>query len=798
MHVSLNWLKEYVDVQGSVEALAHEFTMLGLEIEKIDQPGKEIEGVVIGQILEIAPHPDADKIVVCQTDTGGPTPIQICCGAKNMKVGDKVPTAVVGAILPGGFKIGGRKMRGVESQGMMCSTKELGLGEDQDGLMILPAELPIGADARPLLGLDNAIYEIEVTPNRADWASMIGVARELAALKSSELRIPVIDVKESATPAATLATLRVEDTDLCPRYLGRVLVDVRVGESPHWLKQRLMAAGQRPINNIVDITNYVLLETGQPLHAFDLDQLAGHGIVVRRAGVGEKITTLDGQERALQPEMLVIADAERAQCVAGVMGGAHSEVGAGTTRIFLESAYFAPGSVRKTSRQLNLISESSQRFQRGADPEMARYAIDRAAQLIQELAGANLCAGVLESYPIPFIPKEITLRHARVNRLLGTNIAPDAARGYLARQGFEILAQDAETVTVRVPLRRHDVSGEADLIEDIARLHGFENLAVSLPRIAQPEQILVPQEAVVRRLRRHLAATGLMEVYHWTFSNPEDVDKAELGEAFSDMLTLANPLSEKYATMRSSLVPALLNNIVHNVSHGSRDLAIFEIGPVYRPVAGQDLPTQHERLAIALSGLYEEAAWNRPARAADFYDLKGLVEETLAWFGSTAVWRAAEISGFAQGQSAEIALGDVVVGRAGRVKLSVLKNFGLGQDVFLAELDLDALLALPKVYARFQELAPFPASLRDLAVLVGADLPVGDLVAAAREAGGKLLADVSVFDVYTGQQVPTGKKSVALGLVYQSPERTLTDNDTQKSQDKILKSLETKFGAQLR
>lgn len=798
MHVSLNWLKEYVEVQGSVDALAHEFTMLGLEIEKIEQPGKEIEGVVIGQILDIAQHPDADKIVVCQTDTGGPAPLQICCGAKNMKVGDKVPTAVVGASLPGGFKIGGRKMRGVESQGMMCSSRELGLGEDQDGLMILPQDFPIGADARPLLGLDDAVYEIEVTPNRADWASMIGVARELAALKGTALRMPAPSVRESDTPASSLATLRVDDAALCPRYLGRVLLNAQVGESPLWLKRRLMAAGQRPINNIVDITNFVLLETGQPLHAFDLDRLAGHGIVVRCAGAGEKITTLDGQERALQPDMLVIADAERAQCVAGVMGGAHSEVTAGTTRIFLESAYFAPGSVRKTSRQLNLISESSQRFQRGADPEMARYAIERAAQLMQEIAGAEVCTGVLESYPEPFVPREITLRYARVTRLLGTVIDPADARGYLERLGFEILSHDDESVSVRVPLRRHDVSGEADLIEDIARLHGFERLAVSLPRIAQPDQILMPQEATVRRLRRYLAAAGLTEVYHWTFSNPDDVAKAELGPEYADMLALANPLSETHATMRSSLVPGLLNNIVHNVSHGSRDLAIFEIGPVYRPVAGQDLPTQHERLCIALSGLYDEAAWNRPARTADFYDLKGLVEETFGWFGVQATWRAAELGGFAAGQAAEILLGNVVVGRAGRVKASVLKSFGLGQDAFLAEIDLDALLALPVVHPRFQELAPFPASLRDLAVIVSAEVPVGDLIAVAREAGGKLLVDVSVFDIYTGNPVPAGRKSVALGLVYQSPERTLTDKDTQKAQDKILKALETQCGAQLR
>ena len=798
MRVSLNWLKQYVDVHADPQALAHQFTMLGLEIEKIEQPGAEVQGVVIGKILEITQHPDADKIVVCKTDTGGPEPLQICCGAKNMKVGDKVPTAVVGASLPGGFKITGRKMRGVESQGMMCSTRELGLGEDADGLFILPEDLPIGADAKPLLGLDDTVYEIEVTPNRADWASMIGVARELAALQKTSFRVPTVALKESATTAASLSSVTVEDAALCPRYLGRVLLDVKVGESPQWLKQRLMAAGQRPINNIVDITNFVLLEMGQPLHAFDLDKLGGQRIVVRRSGAGEKITTLDAQERSLSPEMLVIADAERPQCVAGVMGGAHSEVDAGTTRVFLESAYFAPGSVRKTSRALNLISESSQRFQRGADPEMARYAVDRAAQLMQEIAGAEVCAGVLESYPKPFEQKEITLRYARVDLMLGTVIHREDVHGYLSRLGFELLGHNAATVTVRVPLRRHDVSGEADLIEDILRLHGFENVPARLPRIAQPEQILMPQEATVRRLRRHLASAGLTEVYHWTFSNPADVAKAELGAVYEKMVALQNPLSETHATMRSSLLPGLLNNVVHNISHGVKSLATFEIGPVFFATDDTALPLQQERLAVALTGNFEEASWNQPARAADFYDLKGILEEVFAWFRAEVNWGAADWSVFAPGQSAEITLGGSVVGRCGRVKASVLKAYEIPQDVFLAELDLGALLALPAVYPRFAELPPFPASLRDLAVIVNRDVAVGELLSVAREAGGRLLADARVFDVYTGQQVPEGKKSVALSMVYQSPERTLTDKDTQKAHDKILRAIESKFQAQLR
>jgi phenylalanyl-tRNA synthetase beta chain len=610
--------------------------------------------------------------------------------------------------------------------------------------------------------------------------------------------VPVISLNESTTTAASLSSVTVEDAALCPRYLGRVLLEVKVGESPQWLKQRLMAAGQRPINNIVDITNFVLLETGQPLHAFDLDKLSGQRIVVRRAGAGEKITTLDTQERTLTGEMLVIADAERSQCVAGVMGGAHSEVDTGTKRIFLESAYFAPASVRKTSRALNLISESSQRFQRGADPEMARYAIDRAAQLIQEIAGAEVCAGVLESYPAPFVQKEITLRYARVDLMLGTVVHREDVHGYLTRLGFEMIAHDAATITVRVPLRRHDVSGEADLIEDILRLHGFDNVPAKLPRIAQPEHILMPQEATVRHLRRHLASAGLTEVYHWTFSNASDVSKAELGAAYEKMVVLQNPLSETHATMRSSLLPGLLNNIVHNISHGVKSLATFEIGPVFFAVDGADLPVQQERLAIALTGNFEEASWNQPARSTDFYDLKGILEEVFGWFRAEVTWGAGEWGVFTPGQAVEISMGGAVVGRCGRVKSAVLKSYDIPQDVFLAELDLGALLALPAVYPRFAELPPFPPSLRDLAIIVNRDVPVGELLSVAREAGGKLLADARVFDVYTGQQVPDGKKSVALSMVYQSPERTLTDKDTQKAHDKILRAIESKFQAQLR
>lgn len=399
MRVSLNWLKELIDIPVGVDELADALTMLGLEIEAIERPGAGIKDVYVGRILSIEPHPDADKLVVCQTDTGRERPLQIVCGAKNMQVGDKVPTAVVGATLAEGFQIGRRKMRGVESEGMMCSARELGLGDDHTGLLILEPDAPVGGDCAGLLGLDDVIFEIEVTPNRGDWASMLGVARELAARFGTTMRTPAVAFEESSPDAAALSSVTIENAELCPRYIGRVLTGVRIGPSPRWMQNRLIAAGQRPINNVVDVTNFVLMETGHPLHAFDCDLLKENRIVVRNPRPGETIRTIDGQERALSPEMLVIADGLAPVAVAGIMGGLQSEVGENTTRVFLESAYFKPASVRRTARALGMQTEASQRFQRGADPEMALYAINRAAMLMQQTAGAQVARGLLDEYP---------------------------------------------------------------------------------------------------------------------------------------------------------------------------------------------------------------------------------------------------------------------------------------------------------------------------------------------------------------------------------------------------------------
>ncbi|MBI1320428.1 MAG: phenylalanine--tRNA ligase subunit beta [Candidatus Hydrogenedens sp.] len=797
MKISLNWLKEYVDIPVSPEQLAEDLTSLGLEIESMERLAEGIEQIVIGRILEIAPHPDADKIVVCQTDVGGDTPLQICCGAKNMKPGDKVPTAVVGATLPGDFKITARKMRGVDSHGMMCSARELGMGDDHAGLMILPEDAPVGEDALAYLGLDDVVYEIEVTPNRADWASMIGVARELAAKYGTSLKVPAVALQEAAAEASSLSSASVDAPDLCPRYMGRVLTEVQVGASPVWMAQRLTAAGMRPINNLVDITNYVLLETGQPLHAFDFDRLDGNRIVVRRAADGEKMTTLDEQERTLDGEMLVIADASRPQCVAGVMGGARSEVGEGTTRVFLESAYFKPQAVRRASRQLNLISESSQRFQRGADPEMAAWALDRAAALMAEFAGASIASGAIDVYPEPFKPAEVDLNFERVRAFLGADISVEKQRAGLQALGFELISGDESGARFRVPLRRNDVSREVDLIEEIARLEGYNNLPATLPRVRTRAEVFAPGEAVVSRIKHTFAAQGLNEITTWSFANAEALAKAGQGDLTAAAVSLANPLSEIHALMRPTLIPAALQIAAYNLNRGARHVALFELAPVYREAGGDDVAEQRQHLVVLLAGLREPSHWTHPDQPVDFYDIKGAAETLANLLGLPLQIASAEGATFQPGQAASLTLGDAC-GVLGKVDPAVAAQHDIEVPVFLLQLDLTPVLAPPSAHHQAEEIPAYPASLRDIAVVVDQAVTAADILDVVKKSADKLLAQADIFDVYTGKPIPEGKKSVAVTLSFQSNEGTLTDKKTQKAVDRILHQLQKNCGAELR
>ncbi len=796
MRISYRWLKELVDFDLDVEALAQRLTLLGLEIESVERPGQGIREVYIGRILDIQSHPDADKLVVCKTDIGLSDPLQIVCGAKNMKVGDLVPTAVVGATLPGGFEIGRRKMRGIESQGMMCSARELGLGQDHAGLLILPNDLPVGADAIPILGLDDVILEIEVTPNRGDWAGMLGVARELAASLNTEVRLPDATLSEDGPPVTELSSVTIDDPDLCPRYTGRVLTDVKVGPPPLWMVQRLVHAGQRSISNLVDITNYVMLETGHPLHAFDFNTLTENRILVRRAKHNETIKTIDETDRKLDEDTLVIADGANPIAIAGVMGGFDSEVTNKTSVIFLESAYFKPQSIRRSSKTLGLQTESSTRFQRGADPEMARFALDRAAQLIQQYAGAKVAKGVLDEHPGKAAPREISLRYARTDLLLGGEIPPESQRNYLADLGFGVEEVDGSECTITIPAWRHDVTQEADLIEEIARLYGYDAIPITLPRVRKTDQIFAPMEKPLRELRHLLAGTGLSEMMSLSFGNPSDLDGAGLDS--DGMLMLQNPLSENHAGMRTSLVPAMLQAVSTNIRRGVESIAAFEVAKVYLPKPDEELPEERVDLCIALAGRHGARHWSREPRQSDFYDIKGLVESLAETLGIRLEMAAGESGYLEPGHGIALHFEGEKVGVFGRLATNAAQHFDIDKPVFLADLTLESLLNATKPERHFQEVSVFPPSLRDMAVVLDASVPAGDILEAARNAGGKLLHRVEIFDVYTGKQVPEGKKSLALGLVFQAPDRTLTDKDSQKSWDKILRRLQDTFQAQLR
>lgn len=797
MHISYNWLKEFVALDVAPGELAERMTMLGLEIEAVHAPGEDINEVYVGHIVDVQPHPDADKLVVCKTDVGRGEPLQIVCGATNMKVGDKVPTALDGAVLPGGFRIGSRKMRGIESHGMMCSARELNLGEDHAGLLILGADATVGEDIRAALGLDDVVFEIEVTPNRGDWASMIGVARELAAYYGCELRVPEIALRESGAAADTLSSVTIEDPDLCPRYAGRILRNVKIKASPPWLCARLMAAGQRPINNIVDITNYVLLETGHPLHAFDYDKLAEHRIVVRRARPNETITTLDDEKRVLDTDMLVIADAESPQAVAGIMGGAGSEVDDDSNHIFLESAWFLPRSVRATARRLGMLTEAAQHFQRGADIEMAVYAIDRAAMLMQELGAAEIAPGILDAYPATQARTSVSLRFERTTELLGVAVVPDTQVDILSGLGFAVEQRDATGCTVGVPAWRHDVGHESDLIEEVARHYGYDRIPTTLPPVRQCEMVFAPEDKHVRALRRFLAAQGLVEVMNWSFGNPENESRARANHADASMVMLANPLSENQAGMRTTLLPGLYATAAYNHKRGARGIAAFELGPVYHAAETDTLSREVMCLGVVLSGIVP-GHWSCPERLVDYFDIKGIAESLAVYLKRQFTVEAAAHPAFQQGQSATIRLRKKTLGHMGKPVAEAIRSFELPEQVYALELTLEPLLAAPAPPAQFEDIPQYPASLRDLAVVVEQSTPAEDLVKIIRQAGGALLKKIEIFDVYRGKPLPPEKKSVALSLVFQSPERTLTDKDTQKSLDRIIKQLQQQCGAELR
>ena len=797
MNVSIKWLKEYVDFDLSPEGLAERLLMLGMEIESIKQLGEGLDRVVVGRINTVDKHPKADKLVLCNVDVGAGADAQIVCGAPNAREGLIAPVALIGAELPNGLTIKRAKIRGEESGGMLCSEQELAISEEASGLMELPDDMQIGAPIVEALGLDDVVLELEITPNRPDCLSMIGVAREISVAAGNPLKLPEVNVQQGTADIHNLTSVTIEAPDLCPRYAARVIQGVKIAPSPTWLQRRLEALGIGTINNIVDITNYVLMEYGHPLHAFDYHRLAENRIVVRRAEPGEKLKTIDAEERELTPDMLVIADAENPGALAGVMGGFDSEITDQTVDVLLESAYFHPPSIRKTSKDLGMHTEASHRFERGADPEGVIPALNRAAQLIVEIAGGEICSGIVDAYPGKREATNIKLRPERANFILGTEISENEMRDILTRLGFTV----SDTFEVTVPSFRPDVSQEIDLVEEIARVYGFDNIPTTLPRGDIPIPKVDPKENLRERVKTYLLQCGMMEAMNYAFYHPDVFDRIRLEstDPLRQAVQIANPLTEDQSIMRTTLLPSLLANAQRNRNHQINDVQFFECSKVFIPNGAGEYPNEPERVAGIIAGNLGAGVYGDPLRPADFFDIKGVVEGMIDRCGiSDYTIVHTDHPAFHPGRRAEVRIEDKALCVFGEAHPEVLENYDLPHKAYLFELNFERLVSRVEPTKQFETIPIYPSVNRDLAIVLDADTPASRPTEIIKSAGGELVSALHLFDVYTGEQVPQGKKSLAFAIEYRSAAETLTDEIVDRVHGAILEQLERELGATLR
>ncbi len=804
MKVTLNWLKEYVDLDLNADELSHRLTMDGLEVDAMERLGEGLDSVIVARLSEVQQHPDADRLTVCKVDTGTVS-LQVVCGAKNHKAGDLVALAQVGTVLPGDFKIKKSKIRGQESCGMLCSIKELGLGDEADGILILPAGMTLGRPVFKELGLKDVMYEIGLTPNRPDCLSVVGVAREVSAMVEKPLVLPVIDIRENETQAKEKTSVIIEDPDLCPRYAARLIENVRIGPSPDWMVRRLEAVGMRSINNVVDITNFIMMELGQPLHAFDFNMLREQRIVVRRAHDGDKFTTLDGQERTLMSSDLVICDGVGPVALAGVMGGLNSEVQDDTQHILLESAYFNPVAIRRTSKRLGLHTESSHRFERGTDVDTVPFALDRAAALIAELAGGAVACGAVDVYPEELAKRNITITASRTSQVLGLEVDADDIRKKLSSIGLQcehLVDRRDGAVKVEIPNFRPDLEREIDLIEEVARLVGYEQIPVTMPVTSLSCQQLPPHLALERQVRNQMVQMGYAEVINYSFFNADCLEKLKLSEHDfrRQSVQILNPLTEEQSVMRTTLVPSIFETAARNLAYRSDDLAIFELRPVFKQVDGAELPEESLRLTAFLCGRREPLGWAQSEAKSDFFDMKGVVEQLLVALRIEDVtWQSTHDETFYHpGKSCAVYKGDRLLGTLGEVHPEVLFNFDLGQSGILCDLNVEALFELAGGTVQFQPLSRYPDVQRDSAFLVDAAVSAQEVFSVLGSVKLKDLESIQLFDVYAGEGIPEGKKSLAIRACYRAMDRTVTDEEIQNLQGKLIKAMEKELGAELR
>lgn len=790
MKITFDWLKEYVDIDYNPNELVDKLTMLGLEVEALENQSWDFNGVVVGQILKKVNHQESDHLWICEVDIGKRR-LSIVCGAPNVMVGQKVPVAQEGSVLPGGKTIQPCNIRGVISQGTICSEAELGISSRSEGVMVLEDQAVIGSKLNQVIGTGEIVIDIDVTPNRPDCLGVIGIAREIAAIAGTALKKPKVSLAESNQPINDLIRIDILDSEKCPRYSARFIGNVTIKPSPWWLTQKLEAVGMRSINNIVDATNYVMLETGQPLHAFDYDLIKDRQVIVKTAVEGEGFTTLDDKSHTLRDYCLMICDAERAIAIGGVMGGLNSEVTDTTKNLLLESAYFDPVNIRLTSKFLNISSEASRRFERGTDPNGTLYALERVTQLIMEFSGGEVAQGFVDVYPRELKPQKIELRPDRVHHVLGTEITRDEIKTILSSLEFGV--HEAKNFEVEVPTFRPDVTREADLIEEVARLYGYDNIPADTKATIEQLQPNNLVETFTKNVRNDLISFGFLEVVtysmiSWKYATVFSSDK--------EIIQLSNPLSEDLSNLRPSLIPGLLNVIRWNINRKNSNLKIFEIGNVFANKNQAGL--ESTKVAGAITGSSFVESWETKPKEVDFYELKGYVEELLER-NFINNWDFINYENpFTDRQTLGVKINDKFIGSLGEIKKQILQEFDLEKSVFVFEFDFSILRENVNWNRVYSPIPKFPAINRDMALVVNNEINAADIAREIEANGGKFLQQVKLFDVYSGKQVGTGFKSLAFNLTFYSMGRTLTEEEVDKQINLILKELSKKYSARLR
>ena len=802
MKASLQWLKEYVPIDVKPEELGHLLTMAGLEVEGMETIGAGLEEVIVSRILEVRRHPNADRLSLCMVDTGKGV-IQVVCGAPNVEAGLFSPLALPGTKLPNGGVLKKGRIRGETSEGMLLAEDELGLTGDHSGIMILSGALSSGTPFSQVLSVPDTVFDLSITPNRPDCTCIIGIAREIAAVTGQTLRLPEIIFKEDEAAIEDLTSVSILDPQGCPRYTVGMIQGVKQGISPFWMRYRLYQSGVRSINNLVDVTNYVMLEMGQPLHAFDYQRLQENRIVVRRAAAGEEFSTLDGQNRKLNPDILMICDGEKPVALAGIMGGLNSEVVAETRDLLIESAFFDPVTVRRGSKVLGLSTEASYRFERGADIDGTTRALKRAMSLISDLAGGRITSGIIDNFPGKSAPITIPFRTAKANAALGISLTKEKMRGILNSLEMEVEDLRENDLMVKPPTFRVDLLREVDLIEEVARLYGFDNIPVTYPTIRPSDKIESSELQLRDSVRPIMTGLGFSEIITYSFISPDSIDRmgADDNSDLKAFTVIMNPLSTDQSVLRTSLIPGLLGAVRTNLNHGERNLKLFEWGKLFFQQEKDRQPVEKLCLAAAMTGSYSKKKWYDQERPVDFYDIKGAVEVLLEELGLSNLRFGGNehLSAFDPEYSCGIAFAGKIFGRLGKVSSRVIDAYDLREkNVFIFELDIETLLSIRPMERKFRPFAKYPAIYRDISILLDRSVESSRIVHTIMRQGGGLTEYVDIFDLYEGNKIAASEKAVALRICYRSESRTLEGDEINRLHDSIVEAVRLETGGRLR